>query len=87
MKFGIFDHLDRGDAPLTQFYEERIQLVEEAERLGIASYHLAEHHWNPVGMAPLPGVFLGAVATRTKTIRVGPLAYALAFHNPLILAE
>jgi alkanesulfonate monooxygenase SsuD/methylene tetrahydromethanopterin reductase-like flavin-dependent oxidoreductase (luciferase family) len=87
MKFGIFDHLDRGDAPLTQFYEERIQLVEEAERLGIASYHLAEHHWNPVGMAPLPGVFLGAVATRTKTIRFGPLAYALAFHNPLILAE
>jgi alkanesulfonate monooxygenase SsuD/methylene tetrahydromethanopterin reductase-like flavin-dependent oxidoreductase (luciferase family) len=87
VKFGIFDHLDRGDAPLHQFYEERIQLVEEADRLGIASYHLAEHHWNPVGMAPLPGVFLGAVAKRTKTIRFGPLAYALAFHNPLILAE
>jgi alkanesulfonate monooxygenase SsuD/methylene tetrahydromethanopterin reductase-like flavin-dependent oxidoreductase (luciferase family) len=87
MKFGIFDHLDRGDAPLPQFYEERIRLVEEAERFGIASYHLAEHHWNPVGMAPLPGVFLGAVAMRTKKIRIGPLAYALAFHNPLILAE
>jgi alkanesulfonate monooxygenase SsuD/methylene tetrahydromethanopterin reductase-like flavin-dependent oxidoreductase (luciferase family) len=87
MKYGIFDHLDRSDAPLTQFYEERIQLVEEAEKLGIGSYHLAEHHWNPVGMAPLPGVFLGAVAKRTKTIRLGPLAYALAFHNPLILAE
>jgi alkanesulfonate monooxygenase SsuD/methylene tetrahydromethanopterin reductase-like flavin-dependent oxidoreductase (luciferase family) len=87
VKFGIFDHLDRGDAPLHQFYEERIRLVEEADRLGIASYHLAEHHWNPVGMAPLPGVFLGAVAKRTKTIRFGPLAYALAFHNPLILAE
>jgi alkanesulfonate monooxygenase SsuD/methylene tetrahydromethanopterin reductase-like flavin-dependent oxidoreductase (luciferase family) len=87
MKIGIFDHLDRGDAPLHQFYEERIQLIEAAERLGIASYHLAEHHWNPVGMAPLPGVFLGAVAKRTKTIRFGPLAYALAFHNPLILAE
>jgi alkanesulfonate monooxygenase SsuD/methylene tetrahydromethanopterin reductase-like flavin-dependent oxidoreductase (luciferase family) len=87
MKYGIFDHLDRSDAPLTQFYEERIQLVEEAEKLGISSYHLAEHHWNPVGMAPLPGIFLGAIAKRTKTIRLGPLAYALAFHNPLILAE
>ncbi len=87
MKVGIFDHLDRSDTPLTQFYEERLQLIEAADALGIDSYHLAEHHWNPVGMAPLPGVFLGAAAARTKRIRLGPLAYALAFHNPLILAE
>lgn len=87
MKVGIFDHLDRSDTPLTQHYEERLQLIEAADALGIDSYHLAEHHWNPVGMAPLPGVFLGAAAARTKRIRLGPLAYALAFHNPLILAE
>ncbi len=87
MKVGLFDHLDRGEAPLTQLYEERIELIAAAERLGIDSYHLAEHHWNPVGMAPLPGVFLGAVAKRTERIRLGPLAYALAFHDPLILAE
>jgi alkanesulfonate monooxygenase SsuD/methylene tetrahydromethanopterin reductase-like flavin-dependent oxidoreductase (luciferase family) len=87
MKVGIFDHLDRSEAPLTQLYEERLQLIEAADTLGIDSYHLAEHHWNPVGMAPLPGVFLGAAAARTKRIRIGPLAYAMAFHNPLILAE
>lgn len=87
MKVGIFDHLDRNDTPLTQFYEERIQLIEAADAAGVESYHLAEHHWNPVGMAPLPGIFLGAAAKRTKQIRLGPLAYALAFHNPLILAE
>ena len=87
MKVGIFDHLDRSDVKLTQFYEERLQLIEAADELGIDSYHLAEHHWNPVGMAPLPGIFVGAAATRTKRIRLGPLAYALAFHNPLILAE
>jgi alkanesulfonate monooxygenase SsuD/methylene tetrahydromethanopterin reductase-like flavin-dependent oxidoreductase (luciferase family) len=87
VKLGIFDHLDRSDIKLTQFYEERLQLIETADALGIDSYHLAEHHWNPVGMAPLPGVFLGAAAARTKRIRLGPLAYALAFHNPLILAE
>lgn len=87
MKVGLFDHLDRADLPLTQFYEERLQLIETADAIGIDSYHLAEHHWNPVGMAPLPGVFLGAAAARTKRIRLGPLAYALAFHNPLILAE
>jgi alkanesulfonate monooxygenase SsuD/methylene tetrahydromethanopterin reductase-like flavin-dependent oxidoreductase (luciferase family) len=87
MKVGIFDHFDRGATPLTQFYEDRLQWIEAAEAAGIDSYHVAEHHWNPVGMAPLPGVFLGAVATRTKRIRIGPLAYALAFHNPMILAE
>ena len=87
MKVGIFDHLDRSDAPLTQLYEERLQLIEAADAFGIDSYHLAEHHWNPVGMAPLPGIFIGAAAKRTKHIRLGPLAYALAFHNPLILAE
>jgi len=87
MKVGIFDHLDRSDAPLTQFYEERLQFIEAADALGIESYHLAEHHWNPVGMAPQPGIFLGAAAKRTQRIRLGPLAYALAFHDPLLLAE
>jgi alkanesulfonate monooxygenase SsuD/methylene tetrahydromethanopterin reductase-like flavin-dependent oxidoreductase (luciferase family) len=87
MKVGIFDHLDRSDAPLTQFYEERLQFIEAADTLGIDSYHLAEHHWNPVGMAPQPGIFLGAAAKRTQQIRLGPLAYALAFHDPLLLAE
>jgi len=87
MKVGIFDHLDRKDMALAQFYEERIRFVEAADALGIDSYHIAEHHWSPVGMAPLPGVFLGALAARTKRIRMGPLAYALAFHNPMILAE
>ncbi|HUZ75254.1 MAG TPA: LLM class flavin-dependent oxidoreductase [Stellaceae bacterium] len=87
MKVGIFDHLDRGDVTLTQFYEERIEFIAAAEAFGIASYHLAEHHWNPVGMAPLPGMFLAAAAKRTTRIRLGPLAYVLAFHNPMILAE
>jgi alkanesulfonate monooxygenase SsuD/methylene tetrahydromethanopterin reductase-like flavin-dependent oxidoreductase (luciferase family) len=87
MKFGIFDHLDQRDQPLGEFYKERLNFVEAADNFGITGYHAAEHHWNPVGMAPLPGVFLSSVAQRTKQIRFGPMGYALAFHNPLILAE
>jgi alkanesulfonate monooxygenase SsuD/methylene tetrahydromethanopterin reductase-like flavin-dependent oxidoreductase (luciferase family) len=87
MKFGIFDHLDRRDQPLGRFYEERLRFAAAADRLGITGYHIAEHHWNPVGMAPLPGVFLAAVAQRTQRLRFGPLGYALAFRNPLLLAE
>ena len=48
MKVGLFDHLDRSDVALTQFYEERLQLIEAADAAGIESYHLAEHHWNPL---------------------------------------
>jgi hypothetical protein len=28
MKFGIFDHLDRGDVPLSEHYENRLRLAE-----------------------------------------------------------
>ena len=87
MKFGIFDHLDRKDMPLAQFYEERLKFVAAADKLGITSYHCAEHHCAPAGMAPQPGVWLSAVAQRTKKIRFGPMAYGLTFHEPLILAE
>jgi len=87
MKFGIFDHVDQSDGPLGKFYEERLQFVAAADELGLSHYFIAEHHWNPVGMAPLPGIFLAAAAQRTRRIRLGPLGYAVAFRNPLLLAE
>ncbi len=87
MKFGIFDHLDRRDGPLSEFYKDRLRLVATADELGYAGYHIAEHHWNPVGLAPAPGIFLAAVAQHTRRIRLGPMGYALAFHDPLMLSE
>jgi alkanesulfonate monooxygenase SsuD/methylene tetrahydromethanopterin reductase-like flavin-dependent oxidoreductase (luciferase family) len=87
VKFGIFDHLDRKDQPLARFYADRLKFVAAADKLGITSYHCAEHHCAPAGMAPQPGVWLSAVAQRTKKIRFGPMAYGLTFHEPLILAE
>jgi len=51
MKFGIFDHLDRNDLPLDEFYEQRLQLVEAYDRGGFYSYHTAEHHATPLGLA------------------------------------
>src|SRR5580704_11349211 len=68
--FGIFDHLERRDVPLEQLYEERLQLIEAADRAGIFCYHLAEHHATPLGMSPSPSVFLTAVAMRTRTIHL-----------------
>jgi alkanesulfonate monooxygenase SsuD/methylene tetrahydromethanopterin reductase-like flavin-dependent oxidoreductase (luciferase family) len=87
MEFGIFDHLDRNDLPLRDFYEARLKLIEAYERAGFYAYHVAEHHSTPIGMAPSPSVFLSAIAQRTKTLRFGPMVYALPLHHPLRLIE
>jgi alkanesulfonate monooxygenase SsuD/methylene tetrahydromethanopterin reductase-like flavin-dependent oxidoreductase (luciferase family) len=87
MKFGIFDHMDRGTVPLGEQYENRLKLIEAYERHGFHLYHLAEHHATPLGMAPSPSVFLSAVAQRTKRLRFGPLVYTLPMYHPLRAAE
>jgi alkanesulfonate monooxygenase SsuD/methylene tetrahydromethanopterin reductase-like flavin-dependent oxidoreductase (luciferase family) len=87
MEYGIFDHLDRSDLPLDEFYEARLKLIEAYEHAGFYAYHLAEHHSTPIGMAPSPSVFLAAIAQRTKRLRFGPMVYALPLHHPLRLIE
>jgi alkanesulfonate monooxygenase SsuD/methylene tetrahydromethanopterin reductase-like flavin-dependent oxidoreductase (luciferase family) len=87
MEFGVFDHVDRSGVPLRQFFEERIQITQAYERFGFYCYHVAEHHFTPLGMAASPGIFLSAVAQRTTTLRFGPLVYILPFYHPLRLAE
>ena len=87
LEFGIFDHVDRNDLPLAQFYEDRLKLIEAYDRAGIHGYHCAEHHSTPLGMSPSPSVYLAAIAARTKRLRFGPLVYTLALYHPLRLAE
>lgn len=87
VSFGIFDWIDRRDAPLHQIYAERLALLEAADSAGFYAYHLAEHHATPLGMAPSPGVFLAAAAARTRRIRLGPLVYLLPLYSPLRLIQ
>ncbi len=87
MKLGVFDHMDRGLVSLDRFYEERLKLVEAYDRSGFHGYHVAEHHATPLGVAPAPGVWLAAVAQRTKHLRFGPLVYLLPLYHPIKLLE
>ena len=87
MKFGVFDHVDRGDLPLGQHYENRLRLTEVYDREGFHAYQIAEHHSTPLGIAGSPSVFLSAVAQRTKRLRIGTLVYTLPLVNPLRLLE
>jgi alkanesulfonate monooxygenase SsuD/methylene tetrahydromethanopterin reductase-like flavin-dependent oxidoreductase (luciferase family) len=87
MKFGVFDHLDRGELPLKDYYEARLKLIEAYDQVGFYAYHVAEHHSTPLGMAPSPSVFLAAVAQRTQRLRFGPLVFALPLYHPIRLIE
>jgi alkanesulfonate monooxygenase SsuD/methylene tetrahydromethanopterin reductase-like flavin-dependent oxidoreductase (luciferase family) len=87
MEFGVFDHLDRNDLPLRDYYESRLRIIEAYDRLGFHSYFVAEHHSTPIGTAPSPSVFLAAVAQRTKRLRFGPMVYALPLYHPLRMIE
>lgn len=88
MQFGLFDHIDRSeDRPLAQQFDERLELVQAADKAGFYCYHVAEHHATPLNTIPVPGVFLGAVARLTKQIRIGSMVYLLPLHSPLQIIE
>jgi len=87
MRFGIFDHLDDSGLPFTEHFEARLKLIEAYDRAGFYGYHLAEHHNTPLGYAPSPGVFLAAVAQRTRQLRFGPMVYLLPLYHPLRLID
>jgi alkanesulfonate monooxygenase SsuD/methylene tetrahydromethanopterin reductase-like flavin-dependent oxidoreductase (luciferase family) len=87
MKFGVFDHVDRGTSSLADLYESRLKLAEIYDRSGFYAYHIAEHHSTPLGMAAAPSVMLAAVAQRTKRLRFGPLVYTLSVSHPLRILE
>jgi len=87
VSFGIFDWLDEGAGDLADRYDQRLRLLELADRLPFRCYHLAEHHGTPLGYAPSPNVFLAAAAARTRRIRLGPLVNVLPLYDPVRLAE
>lgn len=86
ISFGIFDWIDDGGDRSVD-YLGRLKLLEYADRAGFWGYHLAEHHGTPLGGAPSPNVFLGAVAARTRRLRLGPLVSLLPLYDPLRLLE
>lgn len=87
MRFGVFDHLDKSGAPPETVYAQRLELIERYDQAGFHAFHVAEHHGSPLGLAPSPSVFLGAVAARTKRLRFGPLVYTLPLYEPLRLIQ
>lgn len=87
MEFGVFDHVDANGTPLHQYYDDRLDMVRLLDELGFRTYHIAEHHSTPLGMAPSPTVYLSAVARSTTRLRFGPLVFALPLYHPFRLVQ
>jgi alkanesulfonate monooxygenase SsuD/methylene tetrahydromethanopterin reductase-like flavin-dependent oxidoreductase (luciferase family) len=83
LSFGIFDHLDHSGRSLSQQYNDRLKIAEACDQAGFRTYHVAEHHSTPHGLAASPNLFLSAVAQRTRRLRVSPLVMLLNLYHPL----
>jgi alkanesulfonate monooxygenase SsuD/methylene tetrahydromethanopterin reductase-like flavin-dependent oxidoreductase (luciferase family) len=88
LEFGLFDILQVDPyRPTKELLEERLSHHREADRLGLDYVMLAERHFMPLYRASSPGLLLAALAETTERIRLGVLAYTLALHHPVLLAE
>jgi alkanesulfonate monooxygenase SsuD/methylene tetrahydromethanopterin reductase-like flavin-dependent oxidoreductase (luciferase family) len=88
VRFGVWDHFERRPGiPLDQQFQQKIELLQEAERLGCVGCQIAEHHLTPLNMSPSPNVFLAALAQATTRLRIGTLVYILPLYHPVRLVQ
>ncbi len=85
--FFLLDHHPklgiRADARL----RAAIAHASEAERLGYSCIWVAEHHFRQLGLVPNPAVLLAAMATQTRSIRLGPAVAVIPMRSPVLTAE
>ena len=87
MRFGSFvfpvSHRPEMDSAVIDNTLEEILL---AEKVGMHSVWLTEHHFDGAAAHADPLVFGAAIAARTERIRIGFAVAELAFHHPVRLA-
>jgi alkanesulfonate monooxygenase SsuD/methylene tetrahydromethanopterin reductase-like flavin-dependent oxidoreductase (luciferase family) len=89
MNFGMFMEFQprRGQSDADAF-REGLDLVDSAERWGLDAAWLAEFHFSPRrSVLSSPIVLAGAIAGRTRRLRIGMAVYVLPLTHPLRIAE
>ena len=88
MKFGVFFLLEQPEwTTQARVYADVLAQAEYADALGYDSVWLAEHHFSEYGICPSMAVLMGALAERTRRVRLGTAVTILPFNHPLRTAE
>jgi len=66
---------------------QTLALAQHAEQLGYDRFWVSEHHSHPSIVGTAPEVLMGAIAARTKRIRIGSAGVMLPHYAPLKVAE
>src|SRR5215510_14298832 len=86
MNFGMFtDFHVRQNMSQSEAFDESFRQVEEAEKLGIDSVWLSEHHFSPErSVLASPLVIASSIATRTQRVRIGLTRYYQGYNVPYV---
>lgn len=89
MEFGIYSELQTWPGKTQQqIYDEALEQVVNADRLGYKTYSIIEHFFFPkFGASPNPFAFFAKASERTRRINFRTLLHVLPYHNPTILAS
>ena len=73
--------------PQGEAIRETVALAEHCESLGYHRFWVSEHHNHPTIVGTAPEIILGAIAARTKRIRIGSAGIMLPHYAPFKVAE
>jgi alkanesulfonate monooxygenase SsuD/methylene tetrahydromethanopterin reductase-like flavin-dependent oxidoreductase (luciferase family) len=73
--------------PWADLYAETLEFITWTESIGFEGAWVPEHHGAGDGYVPSPLVVLGAIAARTKTIKLGSAIALAPLYHPVRFAE
>src|SRR2546421_271073 len=91
MEFGYFtlsdNHYPNNSRSANQFVLEIREQAILADRIGMHSCWIGEHHFDSLGVNSRPDLLLANVAAQTKHVRLAPAVSVLPLHHPVHVAE
>src|SRR3954454_6160434 len=91
MKFGYFTLSDNGYRDnvrsANQFVADIIDEAIYADRLGMNSAWIGEHHFSTLGVLSCPDLALAYIAAQTQRVRLARAGRVLPLHHPIRVAE
>lgn len=91
MEFGYFtlsdNHYPNNPRTPNQFVLEIREQAILADRLGMHSAWIGEHHFDSLGVNSRPDLLLASIIPETKHIRLAPAVTVLPLHHPVHVAE